>query len=129
MSLTSCLKKAGPALSADDKRDILSSAAAYRAQGLKPKQAAIQAIQDQLGGLATQLRTMAQGGLNDTTTLPVPTGPGVGGATEPNGRRATAARGAFAARAARDEANGRAVYNPAFDPVEDDVANAFEPVA
>jgi replication initiation and membrane attachment protein DnaB len=47
MSLTTCLKKMGAAISPKDKAAILSLARGYRSQGLDPTAAAIQAVSDQ----------------------------------------------------------------------------------
>jgi hypothetical protein len=47
MSLTTCLKKMGAAISPKDKAAILSLASGYRSQGLDPTAAAIQAVSDQ----------------------------------------------------------------------------------
>ena len=49
MSLTTCLKKAGDALNAEDRAAILAAAAANRASGMKPAEAAAKAVQDRLG--------------------------------------------------------------------------------
>ena len=128
MSLTTCLKKAGAALSAEDKADILAAAATYRKQGMKAKQAAMQAVKDQLDGISTRLRaTMARGGQDDQTALPVPAGQGAPGGA--NAGRVGSAAAAFVRRAAVDRGAGRAEYNPAFEPAEPEVADAFEPVA
>lgn len=54
-SLTSCLKKAGKAIHADDKREILARAKELRDGGLDAQQAAIQAVQQQFDKVRTLL--------------------------------------------------------------------------
>lgn len=48
MSLTSCMKKAGKSLHAEDKARILAAAREYRQQGLTPDESAIKAVDEQL---------------------------------------------------------------------------------
>ena len=57
MSLTTCLKKAGDALNAEDRAAILAAAAANRASGMKPAEAAAKAVQDRLGTVQQLMQT------------------------------------------------------------------------
>lgn len=54
-SLTSCIKKAGAALHADDKAAILATAAKLRAEGAKAGDASVQAIQARMGEVAAMI--------------------------------------------------------------------------
>lgn len=54
-SLTTCLKKAGEFLSADDRREITATAAAFRKDGAKAAEAARQAVEAQIAKIAAAL--------------------------------------------------------------------------
>lgn len=53
MSLTTCIKKAGTALRADDKAAIMERARVLRGTGVKAAEAALQAIREQLSQVST----------------------------------------------------------------------------
>ena len=55
MSLTSCIKKAGKALNAQDKAAILTAARKYRTDGVGTDEAALQAVDDQLATVRAML--------------------------------------------------------------------------
>lgn len=54
-SLTTCLRKAGEFLSADDRREITAAAAAFRKDGAKAAEAARQAVEAQIAKIAAAL--------------------------------------------------------------------------
>ncbi len=60
MSLTSCMKKAGDALTTDDRSAILLRAQALRGEGLKADAAGRQAVQEQLATITKNLATAEQ---------------------------------------------------------------------
>lgn len=55
MSLTSCLKKAGDAIHADDKSAILAAARKYRKDGLSAEEAGRKAVADQIAAVQAMI--------------------------------------------------------------------------
>lgn len=55
MSLTTCLKKVGAALAAEDKAAVLARAGALRSEGLSATDAGRQAVDERLADVAGQI--------------------------------------------------------------------------
>jgi hypothetical protein len=62
MSLTSCIKKAGKALNAQDKAAVLAAAREHRKAGLSADAAALQAVEDVLASVRAEMAALALGG-------------------------------------------------------------------
>lgn len=71
-SLTTCLKKAGDAIAAEDKKTILARAAALRKEGLNAADAAVKAVDEIIGDVEGKLATRSPA---DDNTLREPDGP------------------------------------------------------
>jgi hypothetical protein len=71
MSLTSCLKKAGDAITTADRAAILSRARELRAEGVDTKTAAVQAVQERIDTVDAELKPLSQAQFKKPDAAPV----------------------------------------------------------